>query len=141
MHAAEPGRRVRASSAPRTPSLRPGVVDALDDADVVVLPPSNPVVSIGVILAVPGIADALHETAAPRSSACLPIVGGAPVRGMADACLSAIGVETTAAAVARHYGARTGTAACSTAGWSTPATPTPSPDLRAERASTPPPSR
>jgi LPPG:FO 2-phospho-L-lactate transferase len=83
----------------------PGVIDALQDTDVVVLPPSNPVVSIGVILAVPGIADALRETSAPVVGLS-PIVGDAPVRGMADACLAAIGVETTAAAVARHYGAR-----------------------------------
>ena len=40
-----------------------------------------------------------------RSSGCRPIIGGAPVRGMADACLAAIGVETTAEAVGRHYGA------------------------------------
>lgn len=83
----------------------PGVLDALHDTDVVVLPPSNPVVSIGVILAVPGIAEALRGTAAPVVGLS-PIVGGAPVRGMADACLAAIGVDTTAAAVARHYGAR-----------------------------------
>ena len=99
----------------------PGVIDALRDADVVVLPPSNPVVSIGVILAVPGIADALRTTSAPVVGLS-PIIGDAPVRGMADACLTAIGVETTAAAVARHYGARP-SVACSTAGSSTPATP------------------
>jgi len=63
------------------------------------------VVSVGVILAVRGIADALRSTAAPVIGLS-PIIGGAPVRGMADACLSAIGVETTAAAVAHHYGAR-----------------------------------
>ncbi|HET6817174.1 MAG TPA: 2-phospho-L-lactate transferase [Mycobacteriales bacterium] len=83
----------------------PGVLDAIRDADVVLLPPSNPVVSVGAILAVPGIDDALRRTAAPVVGLS-PIVGGAPVRGMADACLSAIGVETTAAAVARHYGRR-----------------------------------
>jgi LPPG:FO 2-phospho-L-lactate transferase len=83
----------------------PGVVDALFDTDVIILPPSNPVVSIGVILAVPGIADALHTTSAPIVGLS-PIIGGAPVRGMADACLSAIGVETSAAAVALHYGSR-----------------------------------
>jgi LPPG:FO 2-phospho-L-lactate transferase len=86
----------------------PGVVDALYDADIVLLPPSNPVVSIGAILAVPGIADALTSTGAPVVGLS-PIVGGAPVRGMADACLSAIGVETSAAAVARHYGPRSNT--------------------------------
>jgi LPPG:FO 2-phospho-L-lactate transferase len=83
----------------------PGVVDELFDTDVIILPPSNPVVSIGVILAVPGIADALHTTSAPIVGLS-PIIGGAPVRGMADACLSAIGVETSAAAVALHYGSR-----------------------------------
>jgi LPPG:FO 2-phospho-L-lactate transferase len=83
----------------------PGVIDALFDTDVIVFPPSNPVVSIGVILAVPGIADAIHQTEAPVVGVS-PIIGGAPVRGMADACLSAIGVETTANAVACHYGVR-----------------------------------
>jgi LPPG:FO 2-phospho-L-lactate transferase len=81
------------------------VAAALADADIVVLPPSNPVVSIGAILAVPGIVDALSDTDAPVVGVS-PIIAGAPVRGMADACLSAIGVETTAPAVARHYGAR-----------------------------------
>ena len=83
----------------------PGVVSALAGADVVVLPPSNPVVSVGAILAVPGIRDALRTTTAPVVGLS-PIIGGAPVRGMADACLTAIGVETSAAAVAAHYGAR-----------------------------------
>src|SRR3954451_11300985 len=69
----------------------PGVIEALRDADVVLLPPSNPVVSIGSILAVPGIADALRATAAPVVGTS-PIIGGAPVRGMADACLKAIDV-------------------------------------------------
>jgi LPPG:FO 2-phospho-L-lactate transferase len=83
----------------------PGVVEAIADADVVILAPSNPVVSIGVILSVPGIATALRQTAAPVVGLS-PIVGGAPVRGMADACLAAAGVATTAEAVARHYGSR-----------------------------------
>jgi LPPG:FO 2-phospho-L-lactate transferase len=85
----------------------PDVVDAITGADVVLLPPSNPVVSIGTICQVPGIADALRTTAAPVV-AVSPIVGGAPVRGMADACLAAIGVDTSAAAVAAHYGGRAG---------------------------------
>jgi LPPG:FO 2-phospho-L-lactate transferase len=88
-----------------TASPGPGVVAALLEADVVLLPPSNPVVSVGAILAVPGIADALRTTAAPVVGLS-PIVGGAPVRGMADACLAAIGVQTSASAVAAHYGAR-----------------------------------
>ena len=83
----------------------PGVLEAIAQADVIVLPPSNPVVSIGTILQVPGIADALRATSAPVVGLS-PIIGGAPVRGMADACLTAIGVETSAAAVAALYGAR-----------------------------------
>jgi LPPG:FO 2-phospho-L-lactate transferase len=81
----------------------PGVLEALADADVVLLPPSNPVVSIGTILAVPGIRDALVASPAPVVGLS-PIVGGAPVRGMADRMLRSLGVETSAAAVAKHYG-------------------------------------
>ena len=81
----------------------PGVLEAIATADVVLLPPSNPVVSIGTILAVPGIEAAVRETAAPVVGVS-PIVGGAPVRGMADKVLAAIGVEASAEAVARHYG-------------------------------------
>jgi LPPG:FO 2-phospho-L-lactate transferase len=83
----------------------PGVTDAIASADVVLLAPSNPVVSIGTILSVPGVRDALGETGA-KVVGLSPIVGGKPVRGMADACLTAIGVETTAEAVGRHLGAR-----------------------------------
>jgi LPPG:FO 2-phospho-L-lactate transferase len=80
----------------------PGVLEAIAAADFVLLPPSNPVVSIGPILAVPGIRAAVTAKTVVGVSG---IIGGAPVRGMADACLTAIGVETTAAAVAAHYGA------------------------------------
>jgi len=83
----------------------PGVIEAIEGAGVVVLPPSNPVVSIGTILQVPGIREALGRTPAPVVGVS-PIIGGRPVRGMADACLTALGVETSAAAVAAHYGAR-----------------------------------
>ncbi len=83
----------------------PGVVEAIEDADVVLLPPSNPVVSVGTILQVPGVRDAVQRTSATVVGVS-PIVSGRPVRGMADACLAAIGVETDAAAVARHYGPR-----------------------------------
>jgi LPPG:FO 2-phospho-L-lactate transferase len=83
----------------------PGVVDAILDADVVLLPPSNPVVSIGTILGVPGIREALRETPAPVVGLS-PIVAGAHVRGMAQQLLTAIGVEVSAAGVAEHYGAR-----------------------------------
>ena len=84
----------------------PGVIQAILDADLVILPPSNPVVSVGTILQVAGIADALRTTSAPVVGVS-PIIGGAPVRGMADACLETIGVPTTAAGVALHYGSRT----------------------------------
>ncbi len=83
----------------------PGVLEALTTADVILLAPSNPVVSIGIVLSVPGVRDALRSAPAPVVGLS-PIVGGAPVRGMADACLPAIGVATTAEAVGRHYGAR-----------------------------------
>jgi len=79
----------------------PGVLDAIAAADVLLFPPSNPVVSIGAILAVPGIAAAVS---ARKAIGVSPIIGGAPVRGMADACLAAIGVPATAQAVAAHYG-------------------------------------
>jgi LPPG:FO 2-phospho-L-lactate transferase len=79
----------------------PGVLEALETADLVLLPPSNPVVSIGTILQVKGVRDLLSAKPVVGLS---PIVGGAPVRGMADACLTAIGVETSAEAVGRHYG-------------------------------------
>jgi LPPG:FO 2-phospho-L-lactate transferase len=83
----------------------PGVLEAISTADVVLMAPSNPVVSIGTILAVPGIRDAVAATPAPVIGFS-PIIGGAPVRGMADACLAAIGVEVSAQGVAEHYGAR-----------------------------------
>ncbi len=83
----------------------PGVIEAITDADLVILPPSNPVVSIGTILAVPGIRDALRATSAPVVGIS-PIIGGTAVRGMADRCLQTIGVETSADAVGLHYGSR-----------------------------------
>ncbi len=84
----------------------PGVLDAIATADVVLVAPSNPVVSIGTVLAVPGIREALAATPA-KVVGVSPVIGGKPVRGHADACLAAIGVPTTAEAIGRHYGART----------------------------------
>lgn len=80
----------------------PGVLDALRSSDVILLPPSNPVVSIGIILGVPGIRDALRGTLAPVVGVS-PIIGGAPVRGHADACLATLDVEVSAAGVAGLY--------------------------------------
>ncbi len=85
----------------------PGVLEAITGADLVVLPPSNPVVSVGTILGVAGVRDAIRTTSAPVVGLS-PIVGGAHVRGMAEQVLGAIGVEVSAAAVGLHYGARTG---------------------------------
>ncbi|GAA0982333.1 2-phospho-L-lactate transferase [Acrocarpospora macrocephala] len=79
----------------------PGVLDAIEAADVVILPPSNPVVSIGTILQIPGIRPALERKPVVGVS---PIINGSPVRGMADACLTAIGRETTAQSVLDLYG-------------------------------------
>ena len=89
------------------PEAKPtsAALDAIRGADVVLFPPSNPVVSIGAVLQVVGIGDALRSVDAPIVGVS-PIIGGAPVRGMADACLATIGVETSASAVAAHYGAR-----------------------------------
>ena len=101
MHAAVPAADITFTGADAARPA-PGVLEAIAAADWVLLPPSNPVVSVGAILAVPGIAPAIRAKTVVGVS---PIIGGAPVRGMADACLAAIGVETTAAAVAAHYGA------------------------------------
>lgn len=83
----------------------PGVLEAVAETDLVVLPPSNPVVSVGTILGVPGIRDAVRTTSAPVVGLS-PIVGGTHVRGMAAQVLTSIGVEVSAAAVGAHYGAR-----------------------------------
>ena len=80
----------------------PGVLEALTDAEVVVLCPSNPVVSIGPILAVRGVREALRTSGASRV-AISPLIGGAPVKGPADRLLRGIGVEVSAAGVAGHY--------------------------------------
>ncbi|ALG86650.1 2-phospho-L-lactate transferase [Gordonia phthalatica] len=85
----------------------PGVLEAISDADIVLLAPSNPVVSIGAITAVPGIRGALRQTKAPVVGIS-PVIHDKPLRGMADACLSVIGVETSAQGIAEHYGARSG---------------------------------
>jgi LPPG:FO 2-phospho-L-lactate transferase len=83
----------------------PGVIDAITDADLVIVPPSNPVVSVGTILGVPRVREALVATGAPVVGLS-PIIGGNHVRGMAHQMLTAIGVEVSAAGVGLHYGAR-----------------------------------
>jgi LPPG:FO 2-phospho-L-lactate transferase len=82
-----------------------GVLEAIIEADAVLLAPSNPVVSIGSVLAIPGIRHALRSAGA-RVVGLSPIVGGRAVRGMAEACLAAIGVPCQASAVGAYYGSR-----------------------------------
>jgi LPPG:FO 2-phospho-L-lactate transferase len=86
-------------------SITPEARTAILDADVVLIAPSNPVVSIGTTLDIPGVREALAETGAPVVGVS-PIIQGAAVRGMAAACLTAIGVGVTAEAVGLHYGTR-----------------------------------
>jgi LPPG:FO 2-phospho-L-lactate transferase len=83
----------------------PGVTEALAAADAVLFAPSNPVVSIGTVLGVPGMREALLATPG-RVVGVSPIIGGEVVRGMADRCLPVLGIEVSAEGVARHYGAR-----------------------------------
>ncbi len=83
----------------------PGVISAIAEADAVLLAPSNPVVSIGPILALPGIRAALQEGPA-RVVGISPIIDGSVIRGMADRCLPVLGVPVTAEGVGEHYGSR-----------------------------------
>ena len=80
----------------------PGVLDALADADVVVIAPSNPIVSIGPLLAVPGIAEALRSRRAD-TVAVSPIVAGAALKGPADRLMRELGHEASVVGVARIY--------------------------------------
>jgi LPPG:FO 2-phospho-L-lactate transferase len=80
----------------------PGVLDALKDAEAILLAPSNPIVSIGSILSVPGIHDVLHEASA-MVVAVSPIIAGAPIKGPADKLMSGLGMEVSAVGVARCY--------------------------------------
>ncbi len=80
----------------------PGVLEALREADAIVIAPSNPYVSIGTILAVPGIHAALVQ-ARDRVVAVTPIIGGAAVKGPAAAMLASLGSEVSAFGVASLY--------------------------------------
>jgi LPPG:FO 2-phospho-L-lactate transferase len=82
-----------------------GVLEAIGSADVVLIAPSNPVVSIAPILAVPLLKEAVVDGPAPVVGVS-PIIGGSPVRGMADRCLETLGVEVSATGVGALYGAR-----------------------------------
>lgn len=80
----------------------PGVREAIWSAELIILPPSNPIVSIGPILALPGVRDALRETSAPIV-AISPLVAGKPIKGPADRLLRGLGVEVSAVGVAGLY--------------------------------------
>jgi len=88
-----------------TATPAPGVVEAIADADAVLIPPSNPIVSVGPIVGVEGIREALRATGAPVVGVS-PVIGGAAVRGMADQLLAGLGLENSAAAVGLHHGSR-----------------------------------
>ncbi|MCW2748878.1 MAG: cofD [Nocardioidaceae bacterium] len=104
LRASVPVREVIAQGA-ETAAPAPGVVEAILGADVVILPPSNPIVSVGTILSVRGIRDAVLATKAPVVGVS-PIIGAGAVRGMADQLLQGLGIEISAASVGLHYGSR-----------------------------------
>jgi LPPG:FO 2-phospho-L-lactate transferase len=80
----------------------PGVIAAIESADAVVIAPSNPVVSIGPVLAVPGVSEAL-TAARERCVAVSPIIGGRALKGPADRLLAELGGESSARGVAEWY--------------------------------------
>jgi LPPG:FO 2-phospho-L-lactate transferase len=80
----------------------PGVLAAIDEAEVVVIAPSNPIVSIGPVLAVPGVRDAV-ERRRDRVVAISPIVAGAALKGPADRLLRELGHDSSVVGVARLY--------------------------------------
>ncbi|MGO1769704.1 MAG: 2-phospho-L-lactate transferase [Microbacterium sp.] len=82
-----------------------GALGAIALADAIIIAPSNPIVSVGPVVDVPGMRQAMADAAAPVVGVS-GIIGGSVVRGMADVCLAASGIDTSAEAVARHYGAR-----------------------------------
>lgn len=83
-------------------SPAPGVLEAIADADTILVCPSNPVISIGPILAVPSVRDALVARR-DRVVGVSPIVAGAPVKGPADRLMDPLGIEVSCVGVARHY--------------------------------------
>jgi LPPG:FO 2-phospho-L-lactate transferase len=80
----------------------PGVLDAIDDADTIIICPSNPVISIGPIVAVPGMREALRRRR-DRVVGVSPIIAGAPVKGPADRLMAPLGMEVSCVGVARAY--------------------------------------
>lgn len=85
-----------------TAQAAPGVVNAIHGADLIILPPSNPIVSIGPILSLPGVRQALRDTPAPVV-AISPLVAGKPIKGPADRMLAGLGIEVSSVGVATLY--------------------------------------
>jgi len=83
-------------------SPAPGVLEALSQADAILFCPSNPIISVGTILAVPGIREAIRNSAAPVV-AISPIIQGATLKGPADLMLQGLGFEVSAYGVAQYY--------------------------------------
>ena len=83
-------------------SPAPGLLDAINEAEVVLVSPSNPLVSVGTILSLPGVRDALRTTDATIVGVS-PIVGGATIKGPADRMMRGLGMEVSAVGVARAY--------------------------------------
>ena len=101
-HATDPVKAIRFEGIEQArPS--PGILDAITGADVLLICPSNPIVSIGPILAVPGISEAVAARQGPVVGVS-PIVGGAPLAGMADKLMPVAGLEVSALGAARAYG-------------------------------------
>lgn len=85
-----------------TATPAPGVLEAIAEAEIVIIAPSNPIVSVSPILTVPGVRAALRETSAPVV-AISPIVGGAAIKGPAVTLMRAMGLEASALGVAHVY--------------------------------------
>src|SRR4029077_868703 len=86
----------------------PGVLESIRNADRIVICPSNPLISIGPILAVPGIREALRAHRNKVVAVC-PIVGGKSLKGPSDKMLAQLGHDSSAAGVAKLYAGFTGT--------------------------------
>ena len=134
LRAEVPAETVRRRRPRRRPRPAPGVLDAITDADLVVLPPSNPVVSVGTILGVPRRPRGAGRDHAAPVVGLSPIVGGTHVRGMAEQMLDLDRRRGERRRRSACTTARAPTAACSTAGWSTRSTPARSPAVEAGRA-------
>jgi LPPG:FO 2-phospho-L-lactate transferase len=85
-----------------TAAPAPGLIDAIVQASIILISPSNPLVSVGTILALPGVREAMRRTTA-RIVGVSPIVGGATIKGPADRMMRGLGMEVSAVGVARAY--------------------------------------